>query len=96
MLQNAVDDPASATTVRAIFNLAREAHIEIIVEGVETEAQRAFLNLTSSTTLAQGDYFSEVVIVDQASNLQRSGAIGQSPDSGNADRCTSADGAPAV
>jgi len=85
MLQSAVDDPASATTVRSIINLAREAHIGIIVEGVETEAQRAFLNSTGSTTLAQGYYFSEAVVVADANNLLRIGTIGLSQHSRDVD-----------
>jgi diguanylate cyclase (GGDEF)-like protein/PAS domain S-box-containing protein len=76
MLQSAVDDPTSASTVRSIINLARETHIGVIVEGVETEAQRVFLNSTGPSTLAQGYYFSEAVIVDVASNLLRTGTIG--------------------
>jgi len=77
MLQRAVDDPASAATIRAIINLAREANIEIIVEGVETEAQRVFLNSTGTTTRAQGYYFSQAVVVAEASGFLRSGASEQ-------------------
>lgn len=76
MLKRAGDDPASAATIRAIVSLAREARIGIIVEGVETEAQRIFLNSTGSATLAQGHYFSEAVTVDDASRILRSGNIG--------------------
>ena len=75
MLKRAGDDPASAATIRAIVSLAREARIGIIVEGVETEAQRIFLNSTGSATLAQGHYFSEAVTVDDASRILRSGNI---------------------
>jgi EAL domain-containing protein (putative c-di-GMP-specific phosphodiesterase class I) len=77
MLQRAVDDPASAATIRAIIYLARETYIEIIVEGVETEAQRVFLNSTGSATLAQGYYFSKAVVVAEASGLLRSGDFAQ-------------------
>ena len=75
MLKRAADDPASAATIRAIISLAREARIGIIVEGVETEAQRIFLDSTGSTTLAQGHYFSEAVTVHDASKILRSGNI---------------------
>jgi predicted signal transduction protein with EAL and GGDEF domain len=78
MLKRAIDDPDSAATVRAIMNLAREARIGIIVEGLETEAQRAFLHSTGSTTLAQGYYFSEAVVADEAGDLLRSGTMEQS------------------
>ena len=62
------------TTIRR-----REARIGIIVEGVETEAQRSFLNSTGRTTLARGYYFSEAVVADEAG--LRSGAIEESPQS---------------
>ena len=77
MLKRAIVDPASAATVRAIVNLAREACIGIIVEGVETEAQRCFLNSTGPATVAQGYYFSEAVAADEASKILRRGVIGE-------------------
>ena len=77
MLKRVGDDPASAATVRAIINLARESKIGVIVEGVETQAQHSFLNSTGPTTLAQGYYFSEAVIAARAGNFLRSGTIGQ-------------------
>jgi len=79
MLERATDDPASAATVRAIVNLAREARIGIIVEGVETVAQRSFLNSIGPATLAQGYYFSEAVAAAHADKFLRSGVIGKNP-----------------
>ncbi|MDM0118897.1 putative bifunctional diguanylate cyclase/phosphodiesterase [Variovorax arabinosiphilus] len=78
MLKRAVDDPDSAATVRAIMNLAREARIGIIVEGLETEAQLAFLHSTGSTTMAQGYYFSEAVVANEAGDFLRTGTMEQS------------------
>lgn len=75
MLRGALDDPAAAATVRAIMNLAREAHIGIIVEGLETEAQRTFLKATGSMPIAQGYYFSKAVVADRASSLLRAGVV---------------------
>ena len=77
MLNRATDDPASASTIRAIINLARESSIGVIVEGVETQAQRSFLNSTGPSTLAQGYLFSEAVVAEHAGNFLRSGSIGQ-------------------
>jgi diguanylate cyclase (GGDEF)-like protein/PAS domain S-box-containing protein len=77
MLERSADDPASAATMRAIINLARESNIGIIVEGLETEAQRTFLNSTGVTTRAQGFYFSEAVGADHATEFLRSGSMGQ-------------------
>ena len=78
MLKRAIDDPDSAATVRAIMNLAREARIGIIVEGLETETQLAFLRSTGATTLAQGHYFSEAVMAIEAGDFLRSGTMAQS------------------
>lgn len=89
MLKRAIDDPDSAATVRAIMNLARDARIGIIVEGLETEAQLAFLHSTGSSTLAQGYYFSEAVIATEAGDFLRSGTIGQSLRSKNEEHGTS-------
>lgn len=88
MLKRAIDDPDSAATVRAIMNLARDARIGIIVEGLETEAQLAFLHSTGSSTLAQGHYFSEAVIATEAGDFLRSGTIGQSLRSKNGEHGT--------
>jgi diguanylate cyclase (GGDEF)-like protein/PAS domain S-box-containing protein len=76
MLKSAIDDPASAATIRAIIGLAREARIGIIGEGVETQAQRDFLQSAGATTLAQGYYFSEPVCAAAAGKVLRSGTIG--------------------
>ncbi|MGJ7544347.1 EAL domain-containing protein [Variovorax sp. LT1R16] len=90
MLQRAIDDPDSAATVRAIMNLAREARIGIIVEGLETEAQLAFLHSTGSTTLAQGYYFSGAVVAGEAGDFLRTGTMAQSQSSKAENQVTSA------
>ena len=79
MLNRATDDPASASTVRAIINLARESHIGVIVEGVETQAHRSFLDSTDPLTLAQGYLFSEAVVAEHAGRFLRAGSIGRVP-----------------
>jgi len=76
MLKRAINDPASAATIRAIASLAHEARIGIIVEGVESEAQRDFLNSMGCTTVAQGYYFSAAVGASHAGSLLRAGSIG--------------------
>ena len=37
------DEESDAAIVKAIVNMARALHLEVVAEGVETEAQRAFL-----------------------------------------------------
>src|ERR1700723_1118694 len=46
-------DPERAATVRAIINIARELHIGVIAEGIETEEQRRMLAATGSPAHAR-------------------------------------------
>jgi predicted signal transduction protein with EAL and GGDEF domain len=71
----AARDPASATTLRAIINFARDVGIGIIAEGVETQEQRSSLMATGSPMNAQGHYFSQAVSSQQAAELLKAGSI---------------------
>ena len=64
--------------VTAIMYLAKGFGLEVIAEGVETEAQRDFL-LESGCNYAQGYLFSPAVEADQISDGWLSGAtsVGQ-------------------
>jgi EAL domain-containing protein (putative c-di-GMP-specific phosphodiesterase class I) len=46
-------DPERAATIRAIINFARELHIGVIAEGIQTEEQRGLLAATGSTSHAR-------------------------------------------
>jgi EAL domain-containing protein (putative c-di-GMP-specific phosphodiesterase class I) len=59
--------------VRAAIRLAHELGLEVIAEGVETEAQMRFL--IGAGCEAQGDYFSRPVPVARAAELLREGRI---------------------
>ncbi len=74
-IDTAIRDPASATTLRAIINFAREVGIGIIAEGVETQEQRSSLISTGSPMNAQGYYFSKAVSSQQAAALLMAGRI---------------------
>ena len=67
-------DSRSATVVRAAIRLAHELGIEIIAEGIETEAQAKFL-LSAGCEHGQGYYFSKPVTAEHATALLRSGRI---------------------
>jgi diguanylate cyclase (GGDEF)-like protein/PAS domain S-box-containing protein len=55
-IDNTDADPERAAMIRAIISIARELHIGVIAEGVETEAQRGLLAATGSTAQAQGHF----------------------------------------
>lgn len=75
LIAAAAADPESAAVVRAIVGIARELNIEIIAQGVETEAQWAYLTATSPVTKVQGFYYSEPVPAKRAEELLKRGRI---------------------
>jgi EAL domain-containing protein (putative c-di-GMP-specific phosphodiesterase class I) len=70
------DDPEQAATVRAIISLARELGIGVVTQGVETEEQRDLSSETS--TIAQGLFFSDALVAQDAMELLRKGSIERS------------------
>jgi diguanylate cyclase (GGDEF)-like protein/PAS domain S-box-containing protein len=57
-VQDVTTDTDSATLVEAIINMARSLKLEVVAEGVETDAQMDFLRQRGCDT-AQGYYFSK-------------------------------------
>jgi predicted signal transduction protein with EAL and GGDEF domain len=64
----------NAAVVRASIRLAHELGVEVIAEGVETEAQVRFL-IGAGCEHAQGYYYSRPVRAEQATRLLRGGRI---------------------
>jgi EAL domain-containing protein (putative c-di-GMP-specific phosphodiesterase class I) len=71
MIDTATQDPGASAMVRAIIGLARELGIEVIAQGVETEAQRDLLTCSPSTTKVQGFYYSAPVPAFHATEMLR-------------------------
>jgi diguanylate cyclase (GGDEF)-like protein/PAS domain S-box-containing protein len=71
MIDLAMQDPGESAMVRAIISLARELDIEVIAQGVETEAQRDLLTCVPSTAKVQGYYYSAPVPALHATELLR-------------------------
>jgi diguanylate cyclase (GGDEF)-like protein/PAS domain S-box-containing protein len=75
LINAATRDHESAAMVRAIVGIARELNIEVIAQGVETEAQWTYLTATSPVTKVQGYFYSEPVPANRAEELLRRGRI---------------------
>jgi EAL domain-containing protein (putative c-di-GMP-specific phosphodiesterase class I) len=67
-------DYRNAAVVRAAIRLANELGLDVIAEGVETEAQVRFL-MGSGCEQAQGFYFSPPVAAEKATELLRAGRL---------------------
>jgi len=67
-------DYRNAAVVRAAIRLAHELGLEVIAEGVETEAQMRFL-IGAGCEHAQGYYFSRPVKAAQVTAILREGRI---------------------
>jgi EAL domain-containing protein (putative c-di-GMP-specific phosphodiesterase class I) len=75
LIHAAARDEDSAAAVRAIVGIARELNIEVIAQGVETEAQWMFLTTKSPVSKVQGFYYSKPVSPEHAEELLRQGRI---------------------
>jgi diguanylate cyclase (GGDEF)-like protein len=74
LVMRVTTDARNATVVRAAVRLAHELGIEVIAEGVETEAQALFL-VSAGCEHAQGYHFSRPVDAECATALLRRGKI---------------------
>jgi EAL domain-containing protein (putative c-di-GMP-specific phosphodiesterase class I) len=74
LVAGALTDAASARAVRASVQVARELGGETIADGVETQAQAAFL-LAAGCEQAQGSFFGPTLSAMEASLLLRSAVV---------------------
>ncbi len=65
-------DPDDAAIARAVISLAHDMKLKVVAEGVETEAQMAFLRMRHCDEI-QGYYFSKPLPVESFSALIREG-----------------------
>jgi EAL domain-containing protein (putative c-di-GMP-specific phosphodiesterase class I) len=64
------EDPNDVAIVRAIMAMSRSLGLQVIAEGVETQAQRDFL-LQNACTVYQGFLFSEPIPIEEWERLLR-------------------------
>jgi EAL domain-containing protein (putative c-di-GMP-specific phosphodiesterase class I)/GGDEF domain-containing protein len=63
-IREAVDDPRAGWIVGAIVAMAKELHLEVVAEGIETEAQRRLV-VAAGCDLAQGFYLGRPMPTEQ-------------------------------
>jgi diguanylate cyclase (GGDEF)-like protein/PAS domain S-box-containing protein len=77
MVEAATSNLSEAASVRAIMGLAAELGVEVVAEGVETQAQRNQLLQLSAKTEGQGSLFAAPMTAAQASEVLREGKLGR-------------------
>ena len=75
MVDAATHHSGNAAMVRAITSIARELNVEVVVQGVELEAQWAFLNAVTPATNVQGYFYGEPVPEARATLLLHEGVV---------------------
>jgi EAL domain-containing protein (putative c-di-GMP-specific phosphodiesterase class I) len=68
-------EPGGSAMMRAILSLARELDVEVLVEGIETEAQCRLLVQASARAQGQGFYYSQAVSAEESMSLLRAGVM---------------------
>ena len=67
-IRDIASDPADASMIRAMLQMANAFGLETVAEGVETPEQLAFLR-SNGCTYAQGNLFGKAVCMAEFSNL---------------------------
>jgi EAL domain-containing protein (putative c-di-GMP-specific phosphodiesterase class I) len=80
-VRDIVTDPGDASLCSAIISLAEILGLDVVAEGVETDAQLAFLQQHGCAVM-QGFYFSRPVAAEDVDALLRDNADSISPESG--------------
>ncbi|MGH8207353.1 MAG: bifunctional diguanylate cyclase/phosphodiesterase [Steroidobacteraceae bacterium] len=75
MIAAADAEPGGGAMIRAILSLARELDVEVVAEGVETEAQRRLLVQASARAQGQGFYYSQAISAEESMTVLRSGVM---------------------
>ncbi len=75
MIAAADAEPGGSAMIRAILSLARELDVEVVAEGVETEAQRRLLVQASARAQGQGFYYSQAISAEESMTVLRSGVM---------------------
>ena len=63
-VRNALESKSTTAIVRAIIEMARALELEVVAEGIETDAERAFLE-SAQCAMGQGDLFARPMPADQ-------------------------------
>ncbi|HEX4023428.1 MAG TPA: EAL domain-containing protein [Steroidobacteraceae bacterium] len=75
MIAAADVEPGGSAMIRAILSLARELDVEVVAEGIETEAQCRLLVQASASAQGQGFYYSQAVSAEESMSLLSAGVM---------------------
>ncbi len=75
MIATADVEAGGGAMVRAILSLARELGVDVVAEGVETEAQCRLLMDASANAQGQGFYYSHAVSAEDTLRMLRAGVV---------------------
>lgn len=75
MIATADVEPGGGAMVRAIISLARELGVDVVAEGVETEAQCRLLVDANASAQGQGFYYSHAVSAEDTLRMLRNGVV---------------------
>ena len=75
MVAAADAEPGGSAMIRAILSLARELGVDVVAEGVETEAQCRLLINASARAQGQGFYYSQAVSAEESMAMLRRGVV---------------------
>lgn len=75
LIRDAIENPDSANTIKAIIQLARDLKVGVIVEGVETKAQNKLLQGLNQAANAQGYFYSKAVTGGTAGEMLQLGHL---------------------
>lgn len=75
MIAAADVEPGGGAMIRAILSLARELGVDVVAEGVETEAQCRLLVNASPRAQGQGFYYSHAVSAEESMEMLRTGVL---------------------
>ncbi len=74
-IAKALEDAKWLSIIHTIMQLAADMNVNVVVEGIETEAQRKLLMKITASALGQGHYYSQAVDHARATSMLKAGRL---------------------